>query len=431
MKQTITFLLALFLFTLASKAQQEQGISNDSLLKELMALKQDVQELKKPKNKLGSGFSYKLGIGFTTPDSSYSVNIRFRMQNRFLMNTVSDQDLSPSSWEARVRRCRLSFAGHMLNTKWNYYMQLSFSRGDMDWSDADASIQNTSPNVVRDAMIFYKPVKHLQLGFGQGKLPGNRQRIISSSQQQFYDRSIVNVAYTIDRDFGFFANYTAKLGNTFTMLTKIALTSGEGRNSVSSNTGLAYTGRIELLPFGTFTDGGDYYEGDLAREPKPKLSIAGAYHFNDLAVRTGGQLGKDLLATRSFNVYMADVVFKYKGIAISSEYIRRDTDGSPTVIGSDAKTKTIITGDGINSQLSYCFKNMFEIALRHSLVSPHNDLLARVRENQQYGLGISKYLNKHKLKVQGNLFYNRERDLSKQEDHNTYFFAVFQIELGI
>ncbi|MES2760969.1 MAG: porin [Bacteroidota bacterium] len=431
MKKTFTFLSAIFLFTNGLLSQENQSLSNDSILKELLALKHDVQELKKPKNKLGSGFSYKLGIGFTTPDSSYSVNIRFRMQNRFLMNTVSEEDFSPSSWEARVRRCRLSFAGHMLNQKWNYYMQLSFSRGDMDWSDADASTQNTSPNIVRDAMIFYRPMKSLQLGFGQGKLPGNRQRITSSSQLQFYDRSIVNANFTPDRDFGFFVNYTAHLGKTFTVLTKLAATSGEGRNSVSSNTGLAYTGRIELLPLGTFTDGGDYYEGDLAREPKPKISIAGAYHFNDLAVRTGGQLGKDLLATRSFNVYMADFVFKYRGIALTAEYVRRDTDGSPLVLGSDAKTKTIVTGDGINTQLSYCFKNMFEIAVRHSLVSPHNDLLSKVRENEQYGIGVSKYLNKHKLKVQANVFYNRERDLSKQEEHNKYFFGVLQIELGI
>ena len=215
------------------------------------------------------------------------------------------------------------------------------------------------------------------------------------------------------------------------MLTKLAVSSGEGRNSVSSNTGVAYTGRVELLPFGAFTDGGDYFEGDLAHEPKPKVSIAGAYHFNDLAVRTGGQLGKDLFATRSFNVYMADVVFKYRGFAVSSEYIRRDTDGSPLVKGTDAKTRIILTGDGINSQMSYCFKNMFEVAVRHSLISPHKDLIAQMRETEQYGLGVSKYLNKHKLKVQANVFYNRERDLSKQENHNSYYLAVFQIELGI
>lgn len=431
MKHIFTLLFVSVLFTNQIVSQETTSASNDSLLKYLTELRKEVQELKKSKNKSTPHFNYKAGLGFSTPDSSYSINIRFRMQNRFLMNTKDEEHLETGSWEARVRRCRLSFAGHILNPKWNYYLQLSFSRGDMDWSDVDASTQNTSPNVVRDAMIFYKPIKNLQFALGQGKLPGNRQRVISSGAQQFYDRSIVNANFTPDRDFGFFVNYTAHLGKTFMVLTKLAATSGEGRNSVSSNTGLAYTGRIELLPLGAFTDGGDYYEGDVAREAKPKISIAGGYHFNDLAVRTAGQLGKDLLATRSFNVYMADFLFKYKGIALSSEYIRRDTEGAPIVVGSDSKNRTIVTGDGINTQLSYCFKNMFEVALRHSLVTPHRDLYSKVRENEQYGLGVTKYLNKHKLKVQGNVFYNRERDLSKHENHNSYFFAVFQIELGI
>jgi phosphate-selective porin OprO/OprP len=427
---TFTFLLALTFLGTGITAQETKTYTQDSIMKELLSLKKDLKDLKSQQKKFPH-FNFKNGLGFSTPDSSYSINIRFRIQNRFLLNTLSDEDLQPASWEARVRRCRLSFTGHVVNPKIGYYMQLSFSRGDMDWSDADASVQNTSPNVVRDAMVFYRPSKHLQLGFGQGKLPGNRQRVISSGAQQFYDRSIVNVNFTLDRDFGFFANYTSQLGQTCMIVTKLALTSGEGRNSVSSNPGLAYTGRIELLPLGAFTDGGDYYEGDVAREPKPKISIAGGYHFNDLAVRTAGQLGKDLLGTRSFGVYMADVVFKYRGFAFSSEYMRRDTEGPPVVVGADTKTRNIVTGDGVNTQVSYCFKNHVEIALRHSLVSPHHDVLAKVRENEQYGIGLTKYLNKHKVKIQGNLFYNRERDLSKQENHNRYFFGVLQVELGI
>src|SRR6218665_1427924 len=158
-------------------------------------------------------FNYKSGLGFTTPDSSYSLNLRFRIQNRILMNTVSDEDLSPSSYEARVRRCRLGLAGHVISSKLTYYLQLSFSRGDMDWSAAETSTINTSPNVLRDAMLFYRPVEDFQIGFGQGKLPGNRQRINSSSGLQFYDRSIVNVNFTPDRDFGLFMNYTAHFGN--------------------------------------------------------------------------------------------------------------------------------------------------------------------------------------------------------------------------
>ena len=74
---------------------------------------------------------------------------------------------------------------------------------------------------------------------------------------------------------------------------------------------------------------------------------------------------------------------------------------------------------------------MWEFAARHSLVSPHKDVKTTVRENEQYGVGVTKYLNKHKVKLQGNVFYNRELDLSTNTDMNRYFFAVFQIELGI
>lgn len=431
MKLNFTLLISIVFLTYTVFSQDKTSTSNDTLLAYITKLSEEVNELKKTNTKKTPKFNYKTGLGFSTPDSSYSVTIRFRMQNRFLMNTADDIHLETGSWEARVRRCRLSFAGHVVNTQWNYYLQLSFSRGDMDWNMNETSTQNTSPNVVRDAMIYYKPIKNLQFALGQGKLPGNRQRIISSGAQQFYDRSIVNSIYTTDRDFGFFVNYNLTLGNTFTIITKLAATSGEGRNSIKSNCGLAYTGRIELLPLGMFTNGGDYFEGDVVREPKPKISLAGGYHFNDLAVRTGGQLGNDLYATRSYHAYFADVVFKYKGIALSSEYIRRDTDGSPIITGSDGVNRYITTGDGINSQLSYCFKNNLEVAIRHSLTSPHSDLISKVKEREQYGAGITKYLYQHKLKVQGNLFYNRERDLNKNENLNKYFFAVLQIELGI
>ncbi len=375
-------------------------------------------------------FNFKNGIGITSPDSSYSLNLRFRMQNRFLMNTVSDEDLNPASWEARVRRTRLSFTGHVYNPKFTYYLQLSFSRGDMDWDMNQTSTNNTSPNVVRDAMIFYKPTKNLQLGFGQGKLPGNRQRVVSSGALQFYDRSPVNANFTLDRDFGAYANYSLHAGENFKTILKTAITSGEGRNNVSSNTGLAYTGRLEILPFGDFSEGGDYFEGDVVREEKPKLSICGGYHFNDLAVRTQGQLGRDLYATRSYHVYLADFLFKFKGLAISSEYIRRDTEGSP-ITKSGTNTRYIIDGDGINTQISYCFKSRWEIAARHSLVSPQKELYASFNQNEQFGLGVTKYIMKHKVKTQFNVFYNRDRKLSDGTEQNKYMFAVFQVELGI
>lgn len=376
-------------------------------------------------------FSFKNGLGFATPDSSFSLNIRFRMQNRVLMNTVSEDDLSPSSWDARVRRCRLSFTGHVINPHWSYYLQLSFSRGDMDWSVSDATSQNVSPNVLRDAMIFYRPNKNLQLALGQGKLPGNRQRVVSSGALQFYDRSPVNATFTLDRDFGVFANYTIQTSNPFKAIVKTAISSGEGRNSLSSNAGLAYTGRVEFLPMGDFTEGGDYFEGDIGQEKKPKLSLGVGYHLNDWAVRTQGQLGRDLYAPKSFTVFIVDFLIKYNGFALSSEYLQRNTINSPITKNSAGAVRNVLVGDGINTQLSYCFKSNWEIAARHSVVTPHKDIFAYMNKTNEFGLGLTKYLAKHKTKVQFNVFSRREKNLATSIIGTRNFFGVFQIELGI
>ena len=138
--------------------------------------------------------SFRKGLGFNAPDSTFGVNLRLRMQNRVAFNF--NEELSIEDIEARVSRLRLRFDGYILGDKLTYYLQLSFSRGDQDWDNTHI------PNVVRDAMVYYHFNPKFYLGFGQGKLPGNRQRIISSGQQQFYDRSNVNAQFTLDRDFG-------------------------------------------------------------------------------------------------------------------------------------------------------------------------------------------------------------------------------------
>src|SRR5690606_20976038 len=220
-------------------------------------------------------------------------------------------------------------------------VQLSFSRGDMDWRGPEDSEINLSPNVIRDAVIYYNPTENLQLGFGQTKLPGNRQRVISSGDQQFADRSVVNSTFNIDRDFGLFAHYTAGLINL-----SGAITSGEGRNSLESNKGLAYTGRVEYLPLGRFTGENDYIEGDLEREPLPKLSLGSTFSYNDQAVREAGQLGNDLFAPRGIRTIEVDALFKYRGWAFYNEFMQRHTPNPVTVEHSTSEIRYIYTGEG-------------------------------------------------------------------------------------
>jgi hypothetical protein len=317
----------------------------------------------------------------------------------------------------------MRIGGFIYNPRLTYNIQLSFSRADMDWDVSQV------PNVLRDAMIAYEIPQGFTFAIGQGKLPGNRQRVISSGEQQFADRSIVNNALTLDRDFGVFVNYTNHVKN-FHYIIKTAISSGEGRNIITSDKGLAYTARLELLPLGKFTDGGDYFEGDLSREPKPKLSLCATVHYNHLARRTQGQLGPYLYASRSLNSYIADAVFKYKGFALSSEYLYRSTDQAKT-FNSDSALRYVYAGQGVNTQASYCFKNKFEIAVRHSLLIPHAQLETLENQKSEYAICLSKYIMRHRLKVQTDFTYHREYNATKSVRDRNNFSWRFQIELGI
>jgi phosphate-selective porin OprO and OprP len=374
------------------------------------------------------------GYGFVTADSTFSLNFQFRIQSRAAMVTKSASDLDPESFEFRTRRLRLKFDGFVYNPKLSYYIQLSFSRGDMDWRDEDASRVNNSPNVVRDAVVFYNPTKNLRLAFGQTKLPGNRQRVVSSGDLQFADRSIVNATFNIDRDFGFFAHYTKEY-----FVLRGALTSGEGRNALNSNSGLAYTGRVEILPFGRFTGNNDYMEGDLEREEKPKLSIAGTFSYNDKAMRQAGQLGNDLYSNPGIRTFEADVLFKYNGWSWYNEYMKRDSHTPVTVDAATLKTRTIYVGEGYLSQLSYLFPSNWEVAGRYSMVRPfkalydNQDFPALKKENtiEQVEVGVTKYLVGHRVKVQGNLVYNNQTTTVAHDYADGFLSAIFQVELGI
>lgn len=372
------------------------------------------------------------GIEAVQKDSLFSIRFQFRMQNRAGYLSKSMEDLTPETFEFRVRRLRMAMRGFVYNPKFTYYIQLSFSRGDMDWESTASSISNTSPNVVRDAMVFYEPVKNLKFGFGQTKLPGNRQRVVSSGNLQFADRSIVNSTFTLDRDFGFFATYDA----TYFRI-KGAMTSGEGRNSTTSDKGLNYTGRLEFLPFGRFTGDNEDWEGDLAREAKPKLVLAAGYNLNAHAIRSGGTLGRDLYAPVNMQNLHADLLFKYKGFAIFQEYCNRIVDVPVTVASNGTSLRAIYNGFGSLTQISYNNKNNVEVAIRYAMITPNknifdNALFPSINEKRQehIHLGVTKYLYGHRFKIQGNLLYQISKDL-KNATQSGQLGAIFQVEMGI
>jgi hypothetical protein len=363
------------------------------------------------------------GLGFDTPDSTFGVNIRFRMQNLLQFTTESTDDLSIKAIDARVRRLRLRFDGFLGRSgKLSYYMQLAFSREDQDWDNTHI------PNIIRDAMVYYRFNESFYIGFGQGKLPGNRQRITSSGLQQFMERSVVNSTFNIDRDFGIFGYYSTSLGKAGLNL-KGAISSGDGRGTLRTDDGLAYTGRLEFLPLGRFKLDGDFLEGDLYRESKPKVAIGLAASYNDKAMKLAGQRGIELQEPHILTSVFADLLVKYHGWASTSEFCSRYPNIYQAISVED-DTLNIYKGYGINTQLSYIFKNNFEVALRYSMLHPHNDISEVEPEVDIYTLGATKYLKEHSVKIQANISY-RKNTANVPTNSKSDFQLGFLVEVGI
>ncbi len=370
-------------------------------------------------------FTWGKGIGITSPDSAFTLNIRFRMQNRFGFNTVSGTDLTVNEVEARVRRLRLRFDGYLYNAKLAYVLQLSFSRGDIDFEDTGF------PNLIRDAMLIYNFNEHFALGIGQTKLPGNRQRVVSSGDLQLPDRSIVNSIFNVDRDFGIQSYYRNQISG-FHFVLRGSVSSGDGRNFNTAQRGLAYTGRVELLPLGQFQNSGDYFEGDLSREPKPKVSVGLTWSNNENAIRTGGQLGKFLFQSRDIETFMADFLLKYRGFAFSSEFLNRMvTNPITTDPDDDTNVRYVYDGHGENYQASYLFRKDCEYVNRYSRVRPGPSIRTLEPQVQQFTLGLNKYLRGHRVKLQTEFTYELRSWMNDTAADLDSWLWRFQIEAGI
>jgi len=365
------------------------------------------------------------GIQYTGDDSTFYINFRFRMQNRLRYTTPAGNELGDGDFEARIRRLRLRMDGYMYNPKLSYSIQLGFTRGDQDYDDTDV------PNIVRDAVVFYNFTDNFYVAFGQNKLPGNRQRVNSSGELQFAERSLVNATFNIDRDFGIKAYYSPKIGSV-PFHFKGAISTGEGRVANMTDSGLAYTGRAEFLPLGEFTNDGDYYEGDLEYEELPKLSIGGGYSFNNNTTRINGQTGKYIVTPLDLKTTFFDAIFKYRGLAYQVEYMKRDVD-NPFALDEAGETVHTYKGQGVNQQLSYLVNrdHGYELAGRYTWIRPHEDIAAWEAQTEVVELGVTKYFRAHRLKLQLNANYQVTDGIYRTNHDGNNWGATFQIELGI
>ncbi|NDK56039.1 FmdC precursor [Pontibacter sp. BT213] len=361
------------------------------------------------------------GLQFVAADSSFSVKIAPRFQVLY----QGGNNPTTHAWDDRflIRRARLKFEGFAYSPKLEYKIELGLSNNDIG-SDTPEENDNAS-NIVLDAVAKWHITPNLSLWVGQTKLPGNRERIVSSQKMQFVDRSLLNARFNIDRDAGLQLHHQHEVGQVV-LREIVSVSSGEGRNiTINNQGGYDYTGRFEILPFGGFEGEGEYVGGDLAREQTPKLALAAAYDFNQDASREQGQLGDFLGRQRNLHTLFIDAMFKYKGFSTMAEYANKRAPRGPVVLVNDTGgvEETFVTGEALNVQAGYLLPTNWEIAGRYTSYDPTKE--TALTPEKQYTLGLSKYIVGHALKVQGDATL---RDLEGRRE--SYLFRL-QLEVGL
>jgi hypothetical protein len=369
-------------------------------------------------------YSFGKGIGMTSPDSLFQLNIRFRLQNRA---TYLKSEEERAVYDGQVRRLRLRFDGYVGHPKFLYVIQLSFAPGDVGEIKEGDNI-----NIIRDAVIIYRPNRHWNFSFGQTKLPGNRQRVNSSGGLQLTDRTINNAKFTIDRDFGFQLHNMNEFTDKFSYNFKGAVSTGEGRNTTDkSDDGVALTGKVELFPFGAFAKDGTYFEGDIIREKKPKLMLSGAFQQNNHARRTQGQLGNDLFEQRTMKSVLLDAMLKYRGFAAMMSYMSRTTSEHAVTFNPLDLTESnfAYVGNGFDYQLSYNLPSNYEFIGRYATQNVGEDIKTIAPNTREISFGVTKYIWEHAFKVQTEINFDKLQFDNGTTKNNWYL--RFQVEIGI
>ena len=363
-------------------------------------LSMNAQEKNAPK--FGKGLFNLVG-----QDSTWTMKVGLRFQTLATSQWNVSNGLSNQESAMLIRRSRLKFDGFAYSPKLKYKVELGLSNRDQSGASEYTS---NAPRYILDAVLKWNFSGNFVLWFGQTKLPGNRERVISSANLQQVDRSLLNKRFNIDRDMGVQLRHHFNISENFIIKEAFSIAQGEGRNVTTGNLGgLQYTTRIELLPFGNFTSKGDYIGGDLKREENLKWAFAASYDFNNNAVKNRSNQGSYMTNDIGFfqtniSTLFIDTMLKYKGFSFMGEYALRDAS-DPLAKNSD-NTLTgdkVQTGNSLNLASGYLFKNNWELTGRYTNVT-YDQFLSKGAENQ-YTIGLSKYIAGHKLKVQTDVSY--------------------------
>ena len=147
-----------------------------------------------------------------------------------------------------------------INPKFKYRLQVDLS--------GVSEIGEVNEDPLMDAYVDYSPNNSFSVKFGQRTTyADNRELWMSSNSLQLVERSRLTSAFASIREFGVFVTGRFKTGRGSFLRPYIVLSNGDGKNVMGNDKGGLKIGRrIDYLPFGLFTNIGQFRQIDVMRE---------------------------------------------------------------------------------------------------------------------------------------------------------------------
>lgn len=390
-----------------------------------------------------SSYTFGEGYNFTNANGA-TIKLQGYIQPSSDTEIYEDSDI-PSETRFRMRRLRLRLSGQSANERFGYRLQVDLAGQDEAQREGDVT---DARNYLLDAYISYKVARRIELIFGQrATYTDNRELFMNSNSLQLPERSRLTSAFASIREFGLFAKGTFRTGRGTYLKPYITITNGDGANVFSNDRGgLKYGARLDFLPFGLFTNFGQFRQADVVREQTPKLVVGVTANYNDgMTSRRGRNSGRFVYLNDingngtlddgeerlpDYGKFGIDFMFKYKGFSVLGEYhksfasniandinLRSDWQGDPSIFTDRFRGRVnptsenfrdftpqeyvrrqMMLGEGYNLQAGYLFKNGISVDARytHLNADTHSFLNNATFFNRTdfYTFGLSKYLTR-------------------------------------
>ena len=389
-----------------------------------------------------ASFSLGDGISFSFNEGDYEFNIFGFIKPTYIYNDekiyTSDGEFSNVYRQFKSQNSNLFFTGYAKEEKLSFTIQMDYS----------------SNNPLVEAFIGYHFNDKTSLYFGQMQVSHNNLEMVHNEDQlRFTDRGLISRTYTENgEEFGLF--FETSFGKSIVFKPTFAITSGDGKNSFGADSrdsdkgGLKFGSRINILPFGDFSEGNKLSSVDLIQEQKAKVQLGLAYSKNiGASNQVGDGHGDFILYDNSgnelfpdYSQLFIDLNLKYKGFSILLEYADSFASGLNQIytdpnafnlLEPQQISEYLIIGDSQGIQFGYFTKNGISIDFMYESLNPEFDLFENsiLRKTSNMGVGISKYLAGNNLKIQASAFRTSYEN-SNGLDDNQFLSAAFLVQVA-